>query len=180
MTYVKLKPLYVDEIELYTLQPQILDASSTLVRTHVENAMNEINCAIALQNNIEDEEYIETDNCNSSMKIRLYFLLDQLKYEITNKHHRRYNILTQVFALKVYGLSPASYRLIQSPNCLILPHERNILKIKNSIGLENEYLNVLRETSTTFDEIDRHVIIQMDEVPIKSDVSYKGGKLSYL
>ena len=124
----------IDEIELYTLQPQIPDAS-TLVRTHAENGINEINCAIALLNNIDDEEYIETDNCNSSMKIRLNSLLDQLKYVITNKHHRRYNILlTQVFALKVYGLSPASYQLIQSSNCLILPHERNILKIKNSIG----------------------------------------------
>ena len=61
------------------------------------------------------KEYIETDNWNSSMKIRLNFLLDLLKYVITNKHHSRYNKLTQVFALLVqkpesvfYGLSRAS------------------------------------------------------------------------
>ena len=96
---------------------------------------------------------------------------------ITNKHKRRYNILTQVFSLKVYGISPASYRLIQSSNCLILPHERNILKIINSIGLENEYLNILRETATTFHQLDRHVIMQMDEVHIRSDASYTGGKI---
>ena len=59
---------------------------------------------------IDDDDVacnLETES-SSSLKIRLNFLLDQLKYLITKKHHRRYNILTQVFALKVYGISPAS------------------------------------------------------------------------
>ena len=61
---------------------------------------------------------------------------------------------------------------------LILPHTRNILKIKNSIVLENEYLDVLKETSTTFSQVDRHVIIQMDEVHIRSDAAIKEVKFS--
>ena len=64
------------------------------------------------------------------LKIPPNFLLDQLKYLINKKQHRRYNKHTQAFALKVYGISPASYPLIQSSFCLILPHERNILKKK--------------------------------------------------
>ena len=36
-------------------------------------------------------------------------------------------VLTQVFSLKIHGLSPACYRNRQSSNCLILPHERNLI-----------------------------------------------------
>ena len=32
-----------------------------------------------------------------------------------------------------------SAKQIQSSNCLNLPHESNLLKIENSIGLESEY-----------------------------------------
>ena len=71
---------------------------------------------------------------------------------MTEKHGRRYHIVTQVFALKLHGISPAGYRLILSSDCLFLPHERNILRMKNSIGLENEYINVLKETATTFSQ----------------------------
>ena len=41
-----------------------------------------------------------------------------------------------------------------------------MLNIKNSIGLESEYTKILRE-----------VILQMDEVHIRSDASYKGGRV---
>ena len=90
------------------------------------------------------------------MRIRLKFLLDQVKYLIIDKHGRRYNILTQVFGLRIqiHGISPACYRLIQSSNCLILPHGRNLLKIKNSIGLESEYTKILKEVATTFSDLD--------------------------
>ena len=114
---------------------------------------------------------------DDSLIMRLNFLLDQLKYLIVDKHARRYSILTQVFCLKIYGISPACYSLIQSSNCIILPHERNLLKIKNSIGLESEYTKILREIASTFNDLERHVILQMDEVHIRSDASYKGGRV---
>ena len=81
------------------------------------------------------------------------------------------------FSLKVHGISPACLRLIQSSNCLTLPHEPNLLKIINSIGLESECLSVFKEFSSTFKDLERHVILQMDEVHTRSDASYKGGKV---
>ena len=81
------------------------------------------------------------------------------------------------FSLKVHGISPAFFRLIQTSNCLNLPHERNLLKIKNSIGLGSEYLSVLKEFSSTFKYLERHIILQMDEVHTRSDASYKGGRI---
>ena len=124
-----------------------------------------------------DTDEAVNENLFSPSKIGFHFLLDQLKILKVSKFGRRYSVLTQVFSLKIHGISPACYRLIQSSNCLTLPHERNILKIKNSIGLDSDYLNVLKEFSSSFNDNERHVILQMDEVHIRSDASYKGGKI---
>ena len=51
------------------------------------------------------------------------------------------------------------------------------MKIKNSIGLESEYTKILKEVATTFTDLQRHVILEMDEVHIRSDASYKGGRV---
>ena len=87
-------------------------------------------------------------------------MIGQLTNLLTNKNNRRYNILTQVFSLKIHGISPACYRLIQSSSCLILPHERNLIAIKNTLGIEGEYFKVLREITSNFDNRERHVILQ--------------------
>ena len=96
---------------------------------------------------------------------------------ILEKYYRHFSILTQVFCLKLQGISPATYRLIHSSNCLILPHERNLLSIRNSIGLQSEYTKIIKEIATTFKHLERHVILQMDEVHILSDAAYKGGRV---
>ena len=150
------------------------------VKKQVENAITELQSAIELiEYSHQDIEFEgpKIDNLPILPKLGIIFLLDQLRYLIVLKHGRRYSVTTQVFPLKVHGISPACFRLIQSSNCLNLPHERNLLKIKNSIGLENEYLSVLKEFSSTFKDLERHVILQMDEVHIRSDASYKGGKI---
>ena len=166
--------IHMDEIhiksDIYYKGGKII--GSILIKYHIENAVHNITSAIDLlePKNTEFDFEIEKE----TMRIRLNFLLDQLKYPIVDKHGRRYTILTQVFCLKVHGISPACYRLIQGSSCLVLPHERNLLNIKNSIGLESEYTKILREVATTFNFLERHVILQMDEVHIRSDASYKG------
>ena len=125
----------IHEVELFEMSQDNHNYSSSSVTpliNHIENAIHKISSAIdTLEPSRSSDLEIERD----SMRIRLNFLLDQLKYLIVDKHGRRYNILTQVFGLKIHGISPACYRLIQGSNCLILPHERNLLKIKNSIWL---------------------------------------------
>ena len=81
--------------------------------------------------------------------------VDQLKYLIVDKHARRYNILTLVFCLKIHGISPACYRLIQASNCVILPHESKLLIIKNNIGLESEYTKILAEDASAINDLER-------------------------
>ena len=108
--------------------------------------------------------------CSSeSLNISFNFLVGQLRNLINSKSRRRYSILTQVFSLKIHGISPACYRLIQSSTCLILPHERNLISIKNILGIEVDYFQILKEITSKFSHRGRHVILQMDEVHIRSD-----------
>lgn len=68
-------------------------------------------------------------------------------------------------------------RLIQRSKCIILPHERNLLKIKNSLGIESEYTKILGEAASTFNDFGRYAILQMDKVHSHSEASYKGGRI---
>ena len=146
----------IQEVEMFEMA-KITSVSSSVnpVKKHVENAIMEISSAI---NKLEPSnnsltEY-ETGRNTDSTRIRLNCLLDQLKYLILDKYSRRFSILTQVFCLKIQGISPASYRLIQSSNCLILPHERNLLRIRNSIGLHSEYTKIIKEIAATFKHLE--------------------------
>ena len=164
-------------------RPKITQNSETpqpTVTTCLENAIINLEQVIKLLDHDDldfDTDEAVNENLFSPSKIGFHFLLDQLKFLKVSKFGRRYSVLTQVFSLKIHGISPACYRLIQSSNCLTLPHERNILKLKNYIGLDSDYLNVLKEFSSSFNDNERHVILQMDEVHIRSDASYKGGKI---
>ena len=163
----------VESFEIYKNENVI--SSSTPWIQQVNNAIHNITNAINTLNPTSSMSDFEPEN--NSLKIRLNFLLDQLKYLIVDKHARRYSILTQVFCLKIHGISPACYRLIQASNCVILPHERKLLNLKNSIGLESEYTKILAEVASTFNDLKRDVILQMDEVHIRSDANYKRGRV---
>ena len=50
-----------------------------------------------------------------------------------------------------------------------------MISIKNILGIEGDYFQILKEITSKFSQRERHVILQMDEVHIRSDVSFKGG-----
>ena len=173
---IRLLENIIHEVDVFEISPSInTNTSATSLIQHVENSIHSLAQAIDTLEHTDSKLYFEI--AEDSIRMRLTFLLDQLKYLIIDKHARRYNIITQVFCLKIHGISPACYRLIQGSNCLTFPHERNLLKVKNSIGLESDYTKILKEVATTFNDLERHVILQMDEVHIRSDASYKGGRV---
>ena len=90
---------------------------------------------------------------------------------------RSYNILTQILALKTHLISPAGYNYLQSMSSLSLPHFNTLEKLYSSFGLENEFFSFLKQATQFFSPEQKHVIIQMDEIHVKSDISYKGGKI---
>ena len=43
--------------------------------------------------------------------------------------------------------------------------------------MDNEFTNYLKQSTTQFNNWERNVIIQMDEIHVKSTFTYKGGKI---
>ena len=113
----------------------------------------------------------------STIQQRLQFILCQVENSLCFKNRRRYNIITQVIALKIHLLSPACYTYLQSLECISLPNQRNILKLCSNIGLESEFSSYLQKVTSNFTSLQRNVIIHMDAIHIKSDITYKGGKI---
>ena len=53
--------------------------------------------------------------------------------------------------------------------CLSLPHVNTLEKLYSSFGLESEFLPFLKQAIHSFSEAEKHLIIQMDEIHVKSD-----------
>ena len=73
-------------------------------------------------------------------------------------------------------ISPACYKYLQELPCLSLPYFNTLEKLYSSFGLESEFFPFLKQATHSFSEAGKH-IIQMDEIHVKLDISYKGGKI---
>ena len=69
----------------------------------------------------------------------LQFIECQLKNVLVHKNMLRYNVITQVMALKAHLISPACYRCLQSLDCLSLPHPQTLQKFYSKFGLESDF-----------------------------------------
>ena len=108
---------------------------------------------------------------------RLQFILGQLENVGIYTKRRRYNVITQILAIKTHLVSPASYKFLQSSECISFPHVHTLEKLYSSFGLENDFCTYLIQVTSTFSSQEKNVIVQMDEIHVKSDISYKGGKI---
>ena len=80
-------------------------------------------------------------------------------------------------SLKAHIYSHSCYSYLQSLDCLSLPHFHTLQRLYDPIGLESEYLVFLENFTREFSIQQKNVIVQIDEVHVKSDISYKGGKI---
>ena len=62
-------------------------------------------------------------------------------------------------------------------SCLSLPHFNTLEKLYSSFGLESDFFPFLKQATHSFSNEQKHVILQMDEIHVKPDISYKGGKI---
>ena len=108
---------------------------------------------------------------------RLQFILGQLENVGIYKKRRRYNVITQIMAIKTHLVSPASYKFLQSSECISFPHVHTLEKLYSPFGLENDFCTYLSQVTSSFSSQEKNVIIQMDEIHVKSDISYRGGKI---
>ncbi|KAI6650060.1 MhmaT1 transposase [Oopsacas minuta] len=107
----------------------------------------------------------------------LQFILCQLDNALIAKTMRQYNIETLILSLKCQLVSPVCYRYLQSLDCLSLPQLSTLKRLYFNFGLDSDFTKYLKQSVTQFNKWERNVVIQMDEIHVKSTFTYKGGKI---
>ena len=79
-------------------------------------------------------------------------------------------------------LNLISYRqyvitIFSSLDCLVQPHFHTLEKLYSSLGLDSEFITYLKQSTSQFSSEEKNIILQMDEIHVKSDLSYKGGQI---
>ena len=143
------------------------------ISTNLDNASYIASAESHILQVIDNMYHPESDNdlVPGADVSRLQFVLCQLRNSIVSKNRRRYNVLTQILSLKTHLISPASYQYLQSISCISLPHSNTLQILYSSFGPENELFTFFKQYTQSFSLEQRHVIIQMDEIHVKSDIS---------
>ncbi|KAI6656127.1 Transposable element P transposase [Oopsacas minuta] len=113
----------------------------------------------------------------SELLPQLKSLLGQLEDTLIPKNRKRYNIVTMVLGLKSHLISSTCYSYLQSLNCLIFPHSTTLRSLYGSIGLECELQTYLEASTANINNQERNVTLHMDEIHVKSEFSYTGGRI---
>ena len=118
-----------------------------------------------------------TTSQEGSVFNRLQFILCQLENLKVSKNNRRYNVLTLVLSLKAQLISSGCYRYLQSLECISLPHPSTLRRLYSNIGLDTSFIDYLKVACQDFNKFKKHVLLQLDEIHVRSDYTYKGGKI---
>ena len=81
----------------------------------------------------------------SSYLSRLHFIQCQLDNVLAHQNRIKYNVITQVMALKALLISPSCYRYLQSLDSLSLPHPKTLQQLYSKIGLESEFTTLVKQ-----------------------------------
>ena len=105
-----------------------------------------------------------------------FFWQEQMKLLQSSGSGRRYHPQIIRFALSVHGKSPSAYRELRDSGALILPSERVLRDNKNyftpKAGINNENVDELRKKVSSFTEVQRYVVLVMDEMKIQSGLVF--------
>ena len=125
-------------------------------------------------------QLLSPDAANAhSMEKTIIFHAEQLKLLTTPANRRRYSSSMLCFAFMLHIKSPACYKFIRRSELLYLPHQRTLSHLSKPFSLTDntslsEYLKVKQ---CQLSETQKIIAIQMDEIHVKSCVSYSGGRL---
>ena len=94
---------------------------------HISKAKEHIEEAICY---LFDDE--TGSHCSDLPKFQ--FILGQLENVGIYKKRRRYNVITQILAIKAHLVSPASYKFLQSSECISFPHVHTLERLYSSLA----------------------------------------------
>ena len=146
--------------------------SNHTYKHHINDATKLLRQAVDEISKSEDSVYKEDNKLTA-----IQFILCQLENLLRHKNHHRYNIGTIIVALKCQLISPACYQYLQSLDSLFIPHHSTFKRLYSKIGLDSEFGLFLESSTSQFNQREKNVIIQMDEIHVKSELTYKGGKV---
>ena len=126
------------------------------------------------------ESAIDTIDDSSSDKSRaIAFSVEQLKLLSTNKHARHYSPELSIFAYIIHATSAAAYNVLIEQNVFCLPSVRTLKKITRRLnvteGLDNSAYLSLRVGQ--LNELQRTVVLIIDEIYIAKRLEYSGGQI---
>ena len=119
------------------------------------------------------EEMFSDSGHTSELLPKLYFILGQLENAIVKKPRRRYNMVTMILSLKSHLSSSACYKQLRQMDCISLPHESSLRRMYSSFGLDTEFLPFLKTETSSFTQSERHLSLNMDEIHVKANITYK-------
>ena len=79
-----------------------------------------------------------------------------------------------ILSLKSHLSSHACYKQLRNMDCISLPHESSLRRLYSSFGLDTEFLTFFKAETNDFNQFERHLCLNMDEIHIKSNITYKG------
>ena len=157
--------------QIYQLTQKLDTHEQDDVAIGINNAINSV------RSTIEKFTICEEDSQSMSIFNRLQFILCQLENLKVSKNNHRYNVLTLVLSLKAQLISSGCYRYLQSLDCISLPHPSTLKRLYSNIGLDTSFIDYLKVACQDFNKFKRHVLLQLDEINVRSDYTYKGGNI---
>ena len=164
----------IDQHSINVSSDNFLHPGDSTIEHYVYDAIRHIRQAIELITPLQNDESKGQQFIYLS---RFQFIICQLKNSLVSRHARRYNVRTLVVALKCQLISPVCYRFLHSLNCLCFPHHSTLNRLYSNFGMDQEFSIYLRQSTSDFNKWERNVIIQMDEIHVKSTFASKGGRI---
>ena len=141
-----------------------LPYNESTVKYHISQAKIHVSEAINMLHPSNLESHIHSPDCPEIS--HLEFIMCQLENCNIPIKARRYNIITQILAIKAHLFSPSCYRYLQTSNCISLPHSDTLGKLYSSIALGHGLRVYLKKVTSGFSLVEKYVIVQMDEIHV--------------
>lgn len=164
--------------------------------TGFEDIREIINSVNNFQYNLKDEDfvdaikkkicdfrlYLENSSVNNMQEKleKLDFIIEQVEHEFGSL--KCFSVSTLLKSFLIFNQSPAAYDVITSNKLLYLPSSRHLKRLKSSfkISAETEIENVryLKSLCENLSDLEKQVVLQVDEIYVNPSLQYRSGRLS--
>lgn len=143
--------------------------------------------ADTLQNHlayVQDSLTIIKENVGESSKEKVQFISEQLSLLTNHKNKNKFNSSFLIFCSLVFSISPHAFRFIRSSGFFTLPHAGTLRRVCSVYNVNpkferfgNNFLTYVKQKFSYLEACDKHVVLMMDEIHLKSYFDFKGGSI---